>query len=117
MVSDPLLVRGVAVRVHEGDGDGLHALGLESVHDRVQLRRLQRREDLTVPADSLPDGPPQVPGDQGLSPPGREVVHVIPLLSAGLQDVAEPLGRDESNPDSLPLQKQVRHHRRPVCDL
>jgi hypothetical protein len=59
---------------------------------------------------------PPLPGHDGRGPGGLEVVEPLAALAADVEEIGEPLGRDERRPRELPLEQGVRGDRGPVDD-
>ena len=111
------LVGGIPVRMQEAHGDGVHAVGGEAARlggDRVEV---ERDEGVAVAVHALGHLQPAAARHQRLGILQEQVVDVVALLGAHLQDVAEALGGDEAEAGAAPLDQRVGHQRRAVDDL
>jgi len=69
-----------------------------------------------VGIDPLPDLEPELAGDDRPGAVEEEIVERGAVLAPDLQDIAEPLRRDEGRAGELSLEDGVRGHGRPVGD-
>ena len=114
--ADPLLVRRVDVRVEQADRDRLHALAAKqrrSVANRVVV---ERGEHLARRAEPLDHADRAVARDERHRLLELRVVERRPHLARDLEQVAEPVGRDEAAARDLALDDRVRRDRRRVED-
>ena len=108
--ADLLLVRRVDVRVDERDGQRLDPRADQVVHDLLDLRLVDRDDDVSARVEAL-DGLARVGEGRGRvgldhdDPAGERARR----LGAGqVEDLAEPLGRDQADARSLRLEHGVR---------
>ena len=102
------LVRRVAEREQQADGDRLDVLG--ELRQRVELQRLEH----AVGADPLAHAVAALERHERLRMRGAEPVEVRAVLPPQVQQVLEPGGRDERGPRSLALEQRVGGDGRPV---
>ena len=106
----------VAVGVEEADGEGLDP-GADEVGDfAAGLLLIERHDDAPVAVQTLVDLPAEGPRDERLREAQEQVVDVVTLFRAHLEDVTEPTGRQETERTSVPLDDGVGHQGRAVND-
>ena len=82
---------GIAVRVQKRDGDRLDAARNDRADETLDFGVVERVQDRPVGEDALVDLEPQVARHELAGRLDREVVHVVAMLAADLEDVAEAL--------------------------
>ena len=113
-LGDPPLVGRVQVGEEQADGD---RLGAARAHGLGQAQRLALGElgdDDAVGADPLGGLEAQLRIDQRGGLGGAEAVEVGPVLPGDLEDVGEPLGRDQGGAGAGFLEQRVGPHGHPV---
>ena len=114
---DLLLVNRVGVGVDEADGQSLDGLLKQPVKCPLDVGRVQRGEDVAAGADPLVHLQAQITRDQGRRLFPGQVVEPWHTDPSDLEDVAEPLGRDQPGPGPSELQDRVGGHGGAVNDL
>ena len=110
------LVGRVDVGVEEADGDRLRPHGLDVAGEGVEVGLGRRREDPPIGRGPLHELERPVPGHRGLRELDLQVVHVVPVLVADEQGVAEAARRHERRPARPSLDQRVGDERGGVDD-
>ena len=116
-VAEAALVVGVAVAVHEADGDGLVAAVEQLGDDGPRRGLVERHQNLAAGVDAFGDHEAVLALDQRRRQHDVEVVLLEPALGARLDHVAEPGGGHQGRPGTAALDEGVRGERRAVDDL
>ena len=98
--------------MQEADGDRLHALIPEIIENRRQAAQIQRPHHLATVTHALRTLPPEITGHEGFRLPVVKVEEIRAIAAGNLQRIAEALGGDQANPDSLSFREGVDDHRR-----
>ena len=106
LLGDLALVARVAEREEEADGDGL---GVD-LGQRLEVERPQH----ALRPDPLVDSKAALQRNERLGMVLAEPVQVRPRLPAQVEQVLEPVGRDEGRARALALEQRVRGDGRPV---
>ena len=115
-LADPPLVLGVHVGVQQADGDRLDLLAPQDRRGVAHGGVLERPQHLALRPEPLTDDDRAVARHERLRLLELRVVERRPHLPRDLEQVAEPVGRDEAAPGDLPLDDRVRGDRRGVDD-
>ena len=107
----------VGIGVQQADRDRLDPVGDQRIDGRRSLRLVQRRDDLARVGHAPDHAQTAVAGGEGLGELQEQVMNVVALLGPHLEDVAEPLGRQQAQPAAAPLDDGVGDQRRAVDDL
>ncbi len=114
--ADALLVLRVDVRVEQADGDRLDLLAPKDRGRRAHGVVLERSQHLAGRPEPFGDGHRAVARHERLRLLELRVVQGGPHLAGDLEQVAEPLGRDEAATCDLALDDRVGRDRRRVDD-
>jgi hypothetical protein len=90
-----VLVGPVAEAVDQADRDRDHASGLQVRRQAAHLGSVRRLQHLTVGENPFVDLEGQLAWDQGVRELDLRVVHVVAMLVADREHVAEALGDDQ----------------------
>ena len=112
-----MLVRGIAVRIDEGDHDAFGAEMPRLRHRGLDAGPVDRKVHGAVGAHALVDGNDAVLGDERIGTFRMEIVGVRHLEPGDLEDVHEVAGREQAEPDALALDHSVHPHRRAVGEV
>ena len=94
----------VEERVEQADGDRLHVVALDEVHDVVQLVHPQRLDHGALRVDPLRDLEAEMARHQHRGPILEQIVEARPRRPAQLEDVTHPAGGDECRARALALE-------------
>ena len=108
---DGPLVQRVRIGVQQADGDALHALARERLHQWAELAEVDRREDRPVGPHALGHLEPE-PARHERRGLGRhvDVVEMRPVHARDLEHVAEAAGRDQSHDRAPAFDDRVGDH-------
>jgi hypothetical protein len=106
-VADRALVRRVEVRVEQRDRDRDDAIVLESIDQRLDLLRIDRLDHLAGRERALGDAERHLARDQRLGKLDLRIEHLVAMLVADGEDVAEALGDEQSSAGSLALDDRI----------
>ena len=110
-------MRGVAVGVQEADRRCLYPGIAQGFGRGFHLRRVQRRHDAPVAVHPFADLQPIPARHQRLWILQKQVVNVVALLGAHLQQVTKAARRDQAERRSVALDDRVGHQRGAVQDF
>ena len=111
------LVLGVRVRVHECNRDRGHAFGREDLGCPSDVVCLDGDVHLATGPDPLRDREPEPARDERRRGAPEQVVGLVPVAAAGLEDVAEPLRAEEPDGCAGTREERVQAHRRAVQEV
>ena len=107
-------MRRVLVGVQKTHGNRLDAAFHQICDLAARLFQIHRNDDLAVSVQALHHLAPQLPGHQRLGELQKQIVNVVALLGPHLQDIAEPLRRQQADPSARSLNQRVRDQGRSV---
>ena len=108
---------GIAVGVEEADRDRLDALRRQPLRDRAHLVRIERRQHVAVAIHALGDFQAVAAGDQRIGKLQEQIVDVVALLRAHLENITEAARGDQSKPGAVSLDQRVGDQRRAMHDV
>jgi len=111
------LMCAVAIGVQEADGDRLDAVGLELAGGFAHLVEIDRGHNLAVAVHALRDLETVAARHQRVGILQEEIVDVVALLGAHLQDVAEAGSGDQAELGAFPLDQRIGDEGRAMYDL
>ena len=111
-----LLVARIGVGMEEAQRHRLHAIGPEIVENRLQPGQVERRHLLALVVHTAGKLTAQIARHEGLRLLVVQIEEIRPVAAGDFQRIAEPLGGDETHPDSLALRQCVDDDRRSVCE-
>ena len=114
---DNLLVGGVRVAVEQRDGDGLDVVGQQPLQDLGNLLAIYCGEHVAFVVHALGDLEDEIAWHEGLRLVPLEVVEVVAIAPADLEDVAEPFGRDQADLGAAAGEDKVGHQGRAVHEV
>lgn len=104
-------MRVVGVGIDVADGDRLDPLGLEEGDRLLDVPLAQGRQHAAVEGDPFGHLPAQVARDEGAGLGKHEVEEVGPVAARDLENVAEPLRRQQGGLRALALGERVDDRR------
>ena len=107
-------MRGIAIGVQEADGDRLDAVGDQALRHRAHFGGVERRQHVAVAVHALRHLQPMAARHQRVGEAQEQVVDVVALLGAHLEDVAEAARGDQAEPRAAALDQGVGDQRRAV---
>ena len=104
-------MRGIAVGVQEADGDRLDALRAQAQRGGAHFGGIQRGQNVAVAVQPFGHFQAVAAGHQRFGELQEQVVDVVALLGAHLQDVAEAARGDQAEPGAGALDQRVGDQR------
>ena len=110
-------MRRIAIGVQEADGDRLDAFGDQALRDGAHLGGFERREHVAVAVHAFGHFQAMAARHQRIREVQEQVVDVVALLGAHLQDVAEAARGDQAEARAAALDQGVGDQRGAVDDV